>query len=113
MKTSLRALLELYQDMPLQILTKELNDMDSYRRLEEDMRFSNKELTFIGELLEGVQSMKKYATIGKYYEILSILSDDVGLMKPPWCPNSNAGLIWDLTAEVELKKKMMMRAYPT
>ena len=37
----LRALLELYQDMSLQIPTKELNDMDSYRRLEEVMRCSN------------------------------------------------------------------------
>ena len=62
MKNSLRALLELYQDMPLQILTNELNDMDSYRRLEEVMRCSNKELTVIGELFEGVRSLKKYAT---------------------------------------------------
>ena len=31
----LRALLELYQDMPLAIPNKELNDMESYRRLEE------------------------------------------------------------------------------
>ena len=30
----LRALLELYQDMPVQIPTTELNDMDSYRSLE-------------------------------------------------------------------------------
>ena len=41
----LRALLELYQDMPLQIPTKELNDMDSYRRLEEVRRCSNEALT--------------------------------------------------------------------
>ena len=46
----LRALLELYQDMPLQIPTKELNDMDSYRRLEESRRCSNKELTVTREL---------------------------------------------------------------
>ena len=25
------------------------------------------------------------------------------LMKPSWCPNPNAGLIWDLTAEIELE----------
>ena len=34
----LRALLELYQDMPLAIPNKELNDMESYRRLEEVRR---------------------------------------------------------------------------
>ena len=34
----LRALLELYQDMPLPIPNKELNDMESYRRLEEVRR---------------------------------------------------------------------------
>ena len=33
------------------------------------------------------------------------LSDDVGLMKPSWCPVSKAGLIYDLTAEVELEEK--------
>ena len=38
----LRALLELYQDMPLLIPTKELNDLDSYRRLEEVRRCSKK-----------------------------------------------------------------------
>ena len=25
------------------------------------------------------------------------------LMKPSWCPNPIAGLIWDLTAEIELE----------
>ena len=40
----LRTLLELYQDMPVQIPTKESNDVESYRRLEEVMRYSNKEL---------------------------------------------------------------------
>ena len=55
----LRAMLELYQDMPLQIPTKELNDMDSYRRLEEVRRCSNKELTVTRELLEGIRSLKE------------------------------------------------------
>ena len=40
----LRALLELYQDMPLLIPNKESNDMESYHRLEEVRRYSNKEL---------------------------------------------------------------------
>ena len=40
----LRALLELYQDMPLLIPTKESNDVESYRRLEEVRRYSNKDL---------------------------------------------------------------------
>ena len=35
----LRALLELYQDMPLAIPNKESNDMESYCRLEEVRRF--------------------------------------------------------------------------
>ena len=39
-----RALLELYQNMPLLIPTKESNDVESYRRLEEVRRYSNKEL---------------------------------------------------------------------
>ena len=26
------------------------------------------------------------------------------LMKPSWCPNPNAGLIWDVTAEIELEE---------
>ena len=41
----LRALLELYQDMPLRIPAKELNDLDSCRRLKEIRRCSDKELT--------------------------------------------------------------------
>ena len=53
----LRALLELYQDMPLRIPTKELNDLDSYRRLEEVRRCSNKKLAVTRELLEKVQMM--------------------------------------------------------
>ena len=40
----LRALLELYQDMPLTVPSKESNDMESYRKLEEVRRYSNKEL---------------------------------------------------------------------
>ena len=43
-RTFLRALLELYQDMPLQVPTKESNDIESYRRLDEVRRYSNKEL---------------------------------------------------------------------
>ena len=61
----LRALLELYQDMPLRIPTKELNDLDSYPRLEEVRRCSNKELTVTRELLKKDQSLKEYATLGK------------------------------------------------
>ena len=40
----LRALIELYLDMPLAIPNKESNDMESYHRLEEVKRYSNKEL---------------------------------------------------------------------
>ena len=56
--------MELYQDMSLQIPTKELNDMDSYRRLEEVRLCSNKELTVTRELLDGIRSLKD-ATLGK------------------------------------------------
>ena len=40
----LRALLELCHDMPLVVSNRELNDMDSYRKLEEVRRYSNKGL---------------------------------------------------------------------
>ena len=61
----LRALLEVCQDMPLRIPTKELNDLNIYRRLEEVRRCSNKELTVTRELLEKVRSLKEYAMLGK------------------------------------------------
>ena len=58
----LRALLELYQYMPLRIPAKELNDLDSYRSFEEIRRRSDKELTVTRELLERGRSLKEYAT---------------------------------------------------
>ena len=58
----LRALLELYQDMPLSIPNKESKDMESYRRLEELRRYSNKELEVSRELIEAVRGQKDYAT---------------------------------------------------
>ena len=61
----LRALLELYQDMPLRIPAKELNELDSYRRFDEIRRCSSKELTVTRELLERVRCLKEYATLGK------------------------------------------------
>ena len=61
----LRALLELNQDMPLAIPNKESNDMESYRRLEEVRRYSNKELKVSRELIEAVRGQKDYATLGK------------------------------------------------
>ena len=51
----LRALLELYQDIPLAIPNKESNDMESYRRLEEVRRYSNKELKVSREIIEAVR----------------------------------------------------------
>ena len=181
----LRALLELYQDMPLAISNKESNDMESYRRLEEVRRYSNKELKVSRELIEVVRGQKDYATLGKLksfqyvfgipgmaynpfvneeareayfdYEQVIVLdfwvervketgmlmveqpklgivleervvepsvpelkgqvSFDCGswdgplktslvtmweLMKPSWCPYPNAGLIWDVTADITL-----------
>ena len=80
----LRALLELYQDMPLLIpnnesndmenyrrldevrrhYNKESNDMESYLRLEEVRRYSNKELKVSRESIEAVRGQKDYATLG-------------------------------------------------
>ena len=61
----LRALLELYQDMPLTVPNKESNDMESYRKLEEVRRYSNKELKVNRELIEAVKGQKDFATLGK------------------------------------------------
>ena len=61
----LRTLLEQYQDMPLGIPNKESNDMESYRRLEEVRRYSNKELKLSREFIERVRGQKDCATQGK------------------------------------------------
>ena len=61
----LRALLELYQDMPLIVPNRESNDMESYRKLEEVRRYSNKELKVNRELIEAVRGQKDFATLGK------------------------------------------------
>ena len=60
-----RALLELYQDMPLAIPIKESNDMESYRRLEEVRRYSNKDLKVSRVLIETVRGQKYYETLLK------------------------------------------------
>ena len=181
----LRALLELYQDMPLAIPNRESNEMESYRRLEEVRRYSNKELKVSRESIEAVRGEKDYAALGKLksfqyvsgipgmayspfvneeareayfdYEQVVVLdfwveriketgmlmveqpklgivleervvepsvpelkvqvNFDCGswdgpmktslvtmweLMKPSWCPYPNAGLIWDMTADITL-----------
>ena len=61
----LRALLELYQDMPLTVPNKESNDMESYRKLEEVRSYSNKELKVSRELIEAVKGQKEFPTLGK------------------------------------------------
>ena len=179
----LRALLELYQDMPLTVPNRESNDMESYRKLEKVRRYSNKELKVNRELNEAVRGQKDFATLGKLksfqyvsgipgmaynpfvneearevffdYEQVIVLnfwveriketgmlmveqpklgnileervvepsvpelkgqvSFDCGswdgplktslvtmweLTKPSWCPHPNAGLIWDMTADI-------------
>ena len=183
----LRALLELYQDMPLTVPSKESNDMESYRKLEEVRRYSNKELRVSRDLIEAARGQKEFATLGKLksfqyvsgvpgmaynpfvneeareayfdYEQVTVLnfwverikeigmlmveqpklgiileerviepsipelkgqvSFDCGswdgplktslvvmweLMKPSWCPHPNAGLIWDMTADIMLDR---------
>ena len=62
---SLRALLELYQEMPLTMPTKESNRNESYRRLEEKRRYSNRELKMNQELIERARDSKDYVTLGK------------------------------------------------
>ena len=64
-ETFLGALLELYQDMPLLIPTKETNNVESYRRLEGVRIYSKKELKVIRESIETVGDPKDYATLGK------------------------------------------------
>ena len=61
----LRALLELYQEMSLVVPNRESNDMESYRKLEEVRRYSNKELKVSRELIETVRRQKDFATLGK------------------------------------------------
>ena len=61
----LRALLELYPDMPLLIPSKETNDIGSYRRLEEVRKYANKEFKVSRESIEAVREQKDYATHGK------------------------------------------------
>ena len=61
----LRALLELYQDMPLLIPTKESNDIEGYRGLEEVRRYSNTELKVCRESIETVRDPTDCATLGK------------------------------------------------
>ena len=64
-RISLRALLELYQELPLTMPIKESNRIESYRRLEEKRRYSNKELTMNRELTERARDSKDYVTLGK------------------------------------------------
>ena len=61
----LRSLLELYQNLPLIIPSKEANDLESYRRLEDVRRYSNNELEVSRESIEAVKGQKVYATLGK------------------------------------------------
>ena len=181
----LRAPLDLYQDMPLLIPSKETNDIESYRTLEEVRRYSNKELKVSHESIEAVGEQKDCATLGKlksfqyvsgipgmaynpigdqeareaYFDYEQVIMLDFWLkrvketgmlmveqpklgmileervvepsvpelkgkvsfecdswggplntslvtmwelMKPSWCPHPNAGLIWDMTADVAL-----------
>ena len=57
--------MELYQDMPLTVPNRESNDMESYRKLEEVRRYSNKEMKVNRELIEAVRGQKDFATLGK------------------------------------------------
>ena len=51
--------------MPLTVPNKESKDMESYRKLEEVRRYSNKESKVSRELIEAVKGQKDFATLGK------------------------------------------------
>ena len=51
--------------MPLTVPSKESNEMESYRKLEEVRRYSNRELKVSRELIEAVKGQKEFATLGK------------------------------------------------
>ena len=51
--------------MPLPMPSKESNDMESYRRLDEVRRYSNKELKLSQKSIEVVRGEKDYVTLGK------------------------------------------------
>ena len=51
--------------MPLPIPNKESKEKETYRRLEEVGRYSNKELKVSRESIEAVRGQKDYATLGK------------------------------------------------
>ena len=51
--------------MPLVVQNWESNDMESYRKLEEVRRYSNKGLKVSRELVETVRGRKKFTTLGK------------------------------------------------
>ena len=79
----LRALLELYQDMPLLIPSKETNDLGSYRRLEEVRRYANKELKVSRESTEAVRQQKDYAILKKL-KSFQYVSDIPGMPYNPF-----------------------------
>ena len=61
----LRALLELYQGKPLLIPSKETNDIESYRRLEEVRRYAKKELKVSRGSIEAVREHKDHEILRK------------------------------------------------
>ena len=79
----LRALLELYLDKPLRISVKELNDLESFEKLEEIRGCSNKEPKFTRELLERVRNLKEFATLGKQ-KSFQYVSDVPGMAYNPF-----------------------------
>ena len=65
----LRALLELFQAMPLSMPNKESKGMETFRRLDEVRRYSNKELKVSQDSIEAVRAQKEYATMRKLKSI--------------------------------------------
>ena len=90
----LRALLELYQDMLLLIPTKESKDIESYRRLEEVRRYSNKELKVSRESIEALRDPTVYATLGKL-KSFQYVSGIPGIAYNPHCGRGCPGSIYD------------------
>ena len=70
--------------MPLLIPSKETNDIESYRRLEEVRRYAtNKELKISRESIVAVREQKDYATLGKL-KSLQYVSGIPGMAYSPY-----------------------------
>ena len=69
--------------MPLLIPSRRINDIESYRRLEDVRSYANKELKVSRESIEAVREQKDYATLGKL-KSFQYVSDIPGMAYNPF-----------------------------